>query len=69
MCKAVISPGGLNVIRRLEQLFGKRRVNSKGFLTLAVTVSGLSESECTLIKEKFREQGYQVLLLEQKNKR
>jgi len=64
MCKVTINPGGADVVKILERLFGERRVNSEGFLTLAVTIEGLSEHERTVVEKTFNGQGYELTVKE-----
>jgi len=56
MCKVTIDPGGVDVLREIERLFGSRRFNSGGFLTLRVTLNGLTEYERVVLEKTFNGQ-------------
>jgi hypothetical protein len=64
MCKVTINPGGADVVMTIERLFGKRRINSDGFLTLAVTIDGLSQYERTVVEKTFDGQGHELIIEE-----
>jgi len=62
MCKITIDPGGIDVIKVIEKLFGERRLNSEGFITLAVTLDGLSQYECVVIEKTLEGQGHKLTI-------